>query len=60
MPETHPTKATAVGESNNAGVCPQLPDANGDSGAEPPTLRRCYRFFQKIRIFRHNLVQISA
>jgi len=53
MPETHSTKTTAVGESNDAGVwgrSPQPPEVNKGSGAEPPTLRlrRFYSFsFQK-------------
>jgi len=35
---------------NNTGVweqSPQLPEANGSLGAEPPTLRRFYSFFTK-------------
>jgi len=42
MLETHSTKATTVGESNNAGGLgtePQTPDANGGSGADLLTLR---------------------
>jgi len=48
--EKHSTKATAVGESNNAAGRKDLqpPEANRDSRAEPPTLRRFYSlFFQK-------------
>jgi len=47
MLETHLTKATVVGESNNAGVWGLPPKANGSSEAEPSTLRRFYSFFQK-------------
>jgi len=57
MLETHSTKAAAVGESNNAGIwgrSPQLPEANGGLGVKLLTLRRFYRFFPKIRIFRLN------
>jgi len=54
MLETHSTKATAVGESNNAGVWgSEPPDANGGSWAEPPTLRRFYSYFFKITHFSH-------
>jgi len=47
MLETQSTKATAVGKSNNAEVWGRNTEpleANGGSGAEPPTLRR-YSFF---------------
>jgi len=59
MLETHWMKATAVGESNNAGVwgrSTKPPEANMGSGAESTTLQRFYSFFPKIRIFRHILV----
>jgi len=47
MLETHSTKTTAVGESNNAevlGRSPQPPEVNGGSRAEPPTLFTAYLF----------------
>jgi len=56
-------KVVIVGRSNNAGVWgrnPQPPEANGGSGAEPSMLRRFLQFFQKICIFKHTLVKISA
>jgi len=50
MLETHSTKATAVGKSNNArvwGRSPQPPEANGGSGADPSTLQRILQLLQK-------------
>jgi len=49
-PETGGDQAILVGGNNNTGVwgqSPQLPEANGGSGAEPPTLRRFYSFLYK-------------
>jgi len=43
-------KVLMVGGSNNAGHwrrSSQPPEANGGSGAEPPTQRQCFTFFKK-------------
>jgi len=57
-------KAVIAGGSSNAGSGvrnPQPSKTNGGSEAEPQTLIRFFSvFFQKIRIFKHTLVLISA
>jgi len=43
-------KVVIVGGSNNTGVwepSPQPPETNGDSGAEPPTLKPILEYFLK-------------
>jgi len=43
-----------LSESDNSGIwgrSPQLPEANGDLGAEPPTLWRFFHFFSKNKAF---------
>jgi len=48
-------KITVTGDgSNNSrvwGRSPQPPETNGGLGAEPPTLRRFFSFFKKIKQF---------
>jgi len=52
-----------VGGSKNARVWKgshQLPEADGGSMAEPPTLMQFLQLFFKLSIFKHILVKISA
>jgi len=60
--ELYSYNVVIAGGSNNAGVgaSPQLPEANGGSEAEPPTLRRFLQFFPQNMRFKAFLVEIYA